>query len=310
VLASVWGSFGDVASHFGDLDLRFVALALALQLTVVALRALAWRNVLAAAYPQERVGYWGIGASYAAGMALNAFVPARGGDAAKIVLARSRIPGATLTTVAASTAVLAVADAAVTATLVTMLWATGVIPALPAPPGVLQAALAHPLPAVGAVVSVGAAGWIATSRLGPRLRRLGGQLRQGGAVLRSPRRYLHTVVAVQLVAWTCRIGVVASLLAAFGLPATAQNAALVVVMGGLSTLVPVTPGGVGTQQAMVTYALRETATAAGALSFSVGLQAGITVVNTALGVAALMLLFRTTRPLQALRAGVGAARKP
>lgn len=309
MLASVWGSFGDVAAHFGDLDLRFVVLALVLQLTVVGLRALAWRNVLSAAYPQQRVGYWGIGAAYAAGMALNAFVPARGGDAAKIVLARTRIPGATIATVAASATVVLVADAAVTATLVASLWMLGVIPALPAPPGMLQAVLAHPLPAVGAVVSVGAAGWLATSRLGPRLRRLGGQLRQGGAILRSPGRYLRSVVSVQLAAWACRLGVVACLLAAFGLPATLENAALVVVLGGLSTLVPVTPGGVGTQQAMVTYALKETATAAGALSFSVGLQAGITVVNTALGLLALMLLFRTMRPLAAVRAGLGATRR-
>ena len=43
------------------------------------------------------------------------------------------------------------------------------------------------------------------------------------------------------------------------------------------------------------------------LPFSLGLQVGVTVVNTAVGIAAAMLLFRTLRPLRAARA-VAAAR--
>jgi NhaP-type Na+/H+ or K+/H+ antiporter len=72
------------------------------------------------------------------------------------------------------------------------------------------------------------------------------------------------------------------------------------VFNGLSTAVPV-PGGVGTQQVLTAYALRGVVPLAGAVSFSVGLQVGITVVNTLVGLTALMLMVRTMSPLAAVR---------
>ena len=123
---------------------------------------------------------------------------------------------------------------------------------------------------------------------------------QGGAILRTPTRYVRSVVTLQLAGWACRIGVAFCLLAAFGLPATVPLAVLVVVAGGLSTLVP-TPGGAGTQQVLLVYALQQTASTAAALSFSVGMQVGITAVNTVIGLTALMFMFRTLRPVAAVR---------
>jgi hypothetical protein len=75
---------------------------------------------------------------------------------------------------------------------------------------------------------------------------------------------------------------VVCLLAAFGLDASPLAAAMVMILCGVSTLVPLTPGGAGTQQVMLAYALSQTATAAAVVSFSVGMQAGITAVNAAL----------------------------
>jgi hypothetical protein len=53
---------------------------------------------------------------------------------------------------------------------------------------------------------------------------------------------------------------------------------------------------------LAAYALQGVVSTAGAISFSLGMQAGVTVVNTAVGLAATMLLFRTIRPLAAIRA--------
>lgn len=58
------------------------------------------------------------------------------------------------------------------------------------------------------------------------------------------------------------------LLAAFRLRAFVPTAGLVMVVAGLSTLVPLTPGGAGKQQAMVAYAMHQTVTTAAAVSFS------------------------------------------
>jgi uncharacterized protein (TIRG00374 family) len=109
---------------------------------------------------------------------------------------------------------------------------------------------------------------------------------------------------MQAGAWLSRIGAAFFLLAAFGLPASPRLATLVVVLGGLSTLIPATPGGMGTQQLLLMYALHGTVAAATALSFSVGMQVTVTLTNTLIGLLAVMVVFRTLRPLAAVNAAV------
>lgn len=300
--AAVFGSLAAAADRFTELDLRFVALALAFQLLNLALRSVALRNVIAAAYPSTRVSTFTVGMAYAAGVALNAFAPARGGEALKIVLLRLRIPGSSVPTLAAAGGLLALLDGVIAGALIVAAWQLGALPALPAlplpPVGILAG---HPAAAGAAVVAVAVGGLLVARLLAGCLRALWTRVEQGASILRTPGCYLRRVVAVQLGAWACRIGVVYSLLAAFGLTATVTLAAVVVVAGGLSTLVPV-PGGGGTQQALLVYALAQTASTAAALSFSVGMQVGVTVVNTLIGLTALMLMFRTVRPGAAMRA--------
>lgn len=127
------------------------------------------------------------------------------------------------------------------------------------------------------------------------------------AILGTPRRYATDVVPVQISAWVCRVGAAFFLLAAFQLPATVPAALVVVMAGGLATLVP-TPGGVGTQQVLLVYVLHTTASTAAVVSFSFGMQAAVTTLNACIGLAAAMLLFRTVRPGAAVRARVRALR--
>lgn len=276
-----------------DLDWRFLALALALQLATLGCRAFAWRNVLAAAYPQRRIPVFSLGCAYAAGMALNAYLPARGGEGAKVAFARAQISGSCVPTIAASLTILAVADAVLGASLIVVLWATGVLPNLPSVPSVGFAAVAAAVAAVVVLVVV-AMRWRAV------VRRFLESAAQGLAVLRSPSLYVRSVLPFQLGAWACRIGVVYLVLQAFRIDAGLETALLVVVLNGLSTAVPV-PGGAGSQQILATYALQGVISTAAAVSFSISLQVGVTAVNTTVGLAATMLLFRTMRPIAAAR---------
>jgi uncharacterized membrane protein YbhN (UPF0104 family) len=114
-------------------------------------------------------------------------------------------------------------------------------------------------------------------------------------------------VPFQLAAWACRVGVVFLVLQAFRIDVSPMTAVLVLVLSGASTAVPV-PGGAGTQQVLAAYALQGATSIAGAVSFSVGMQVGVTVVNTIVGVVATMVLFRTIRPLAAVRAARAVAR--
>jgi uncharacterized membrane protein YbhN (UPF0104 family) len=289
---------------FAAADPRLALLALTLHLANIAFRSLAWTNVLRAAYPDRRVPLLGIAGAYAAGMALNSFVPARGGDVAKIALARTRIRGSSVPAIGSSMGLLAAFDAVMGAAVILLLAAFGRIPSPPGLPGLPAApgsVVGHRwLVGVAAVLLAGA-GLAAGRRWAPRVRSLWLRFRQGFAILGSPRRYATEVVPVQLAAWTCRIGAAYFLLAALNVPASLSAAAIVVMVGGLSTLVP-TPGGVGTQQVMLAYLLHTTASTATIVSFSIGMQAAVTTLNILLGLTAAMLMLRTLRPMSALRA--------
>jgi uncharacterized membrane protein YbhN (UPF0104 family) len=301
-MGDLWHAAGDVIDRFGGVDPRLVIAALSLHVANHLLRSVAWRNVLSAAYPTARVPLLGVASAYALGVALNAVLPARGGDAAKVALVRMRIGGSSVPTIAATMSVVVLFDLAAATLLVLAVCLTGALPFAPQLP-----TSASPLWIAAAVVAAAASVLLGRRLRGP-LRRLRAQVVQGGAILRTPARYLRRVALVQAGAWTCRIGVVFCLLAAFGLQATVPRAALVMVLCGASTLVPLTPGGAGTQQVILAYALSQVATAAAILSFSVGMQAGVTAVNALLGLLAGMVAFRTLRPLHAMRSGLRLAR--
>lgn len=277
------------SDRIAALDARWILVALVFHLGNLSCRALAWRAILGAAYPAARIRLMDVGAAYAAGVAANAYLPARGGEALKIALVRLRIPGSTVTGVGASSGVVLLFDTAVGASLLATAWALGLVPALPHPS--LPAAFG-----AGAVLVVVAAVVAAV----PRLR---SNLRQGATILAKPGLYLRRVVPYQAGAWACRLGVTFAMLSAFGVPATVPIAGLVIVASGMSTLVPATPGGAGTQQLLIVIALQQVASAASALSFSIGMQVGVTFVNTMIGLLAMTLVFGTIRPA-AIRAGL------
>jgi glycosyltransferase 2 family protein len=279
------------AAQLADLDGRFLLPALLLQLTGLGLRAMVWRNVICAAYPNRCVPVTSVTGSFLAGVALNGFLPAKGGEIAKLALIRSRIHDSCVSTLAATLGVVTLLDGLLGGLFLAGLVVFGGTPVA--------------LPSVGIASVIAALGLVAVAavalRLRPRRARiLFTHLAQGAAILRTPRRYLHSVLPLQLGAWACRIGVAFLVLSAFGIQAGLATAALVVVFNGLSTVVPV-PGGVGTQQVLTAYALRGAVPLAGAVSFSVGMQVGITVVNTLVGLTALMLMLRTVSPLAAMR---------
>ena len=274
-----------------ELDGRYLLAALVFQLANLVFRALVWRNVLRAAYPDRPVPTASVTGSFLAGVALNAFLPARGGEVVKLALIRTRIDGSTISTLAATLGVVALLDMLLGGLLFAALAASGVSPMTVPSVGVA------PIAAVAGVLVLAA---VALKVRPQRVRDLLAHLAQGAAVLRTPGRYLRSVLPLQLAAWTCRIGVAFLVLSAFGIQAGLATAALVVVFNGLSTAVPV-PGGVGTQQVLAAYALRGVVPLAGAVSFSVGMQVGITVVNTLVGLTALMLMLRTLGPIAAVR---------
>ncbi len=80
-----------------------------------------------------------------------------------------------------------------------------------------------------------------------------------------------------------RMGSVYCFLHAFHIGAGAGQVALALLAGSLATMMPLTPAGVGTQQAFLVVALSGVASPVAAISYSLGTQLVTTVVNVAVG---------------------------
>jgi len=104
----------------------------------------------------------------------------------------------------------------------------------------------------------------------------------------------------QVADWSLRLLTIWFMLAAFGIPQTLQNTGLVQVSTSVSTLFPITPAGVGTEQAFLLYVLKGVAAASVLLAFSVGAKLTITITNVVAGFTAIALTLRTVRFRKAL----------
>jgi len=100
-------------------------------------------------------------------------------------------------------------------------------------------------------------------------------------------------VSWQLLDWSLRLATVFFFLKAFGLPAELHNALLVQVSQSLATVFPVSPGGIGTEQALLVYIFRNVTSKSLALSFSVGMRVTLIVVNAIVGFTAILLMTGT-----------------
>jgi uncharacterized membrane protein YbhN (UPF0104 family) len=259
----------------------------------------AWRNVLAAAYPGERVPWISIYGAYLAGVGINAIVPARAGDAVRIVLAHRAIPGSTYTTVVSSTLVLSLFDFVAATAILTWAIALGELPGLDVLPRLrtfdfawlFSRPLLFELVLGGLLVAIGVlAFWIAGHVANFRQR-----VAQAFRVMSPPTRYLRRVAVWQAADWGLRLLTIWFLLAAFHIPQTLHNATLVQASTSVATLLPITPAGVGTEQAFLLYALSGVAPAAVLLAFSVGAKLTLTITNVVAGFTAIALTLRTVR---------------
>jgi len=297
---AVFGDVTGVMRQLSHVSLPWLIAGLVLQGMSLGLRSLAWRNILRAVYPARRVPTVGIAAAYVAGVATNGVLPAHAGELAKVGLARLQIDRSETPAVLGSLGVMGILDAVVSVGLTIAVLATGSVP------GASSVRLVpHPGWAIaGAAAAVAVFGLVA-ARL-PRVRARASHfmhsLAEAVVVFRRPRRYLHEVALFQLGAWVCKLAVASTLLAAFGLRPTLSSAMLVVVVGSLSALVPASPGGLGTQQLLLVYALGAGAAAAQIVAFSLGMQMTLMLFQTALGLVAIMFAMRIAHPVRAIAA--------
>jgi glycosyltransferase 2 family protein len=295
--------FLDACQAFFDtitsVSLGPLLLAVSLHVSKLLLRGRAWQNILKAAYPGRRVPYWGVFGSYMAGVGVNSLAPARGGDVVKLYLVKRQVKDSTYPTLGSSLVVETLFDFVVASFL--FIWAIklGILPGVPDLPALpafdWSFVIRHPVIAtfIGSVL-IGLA-IIGTTWASRRVNEFRLKLSLGFNILRDRRAFLTGVVTWQAASWLARGAGVWFFLEAFHIPASVQATVTVLVVQGLSTLLPFTPGGAGTQQAVLVFAFSGTAAASAVLGFSVGMQLVTTAVNVILGFGAIAIMLRTLR---------------
>jgi len=285
--------------HFEDIRFRALAFGLGCHLVRTGCTSRAWRNVIATAYPSARVRWRSIYASYLSGVGVNAILPARSGDVLRLYLARRAVPSATYTTLAATYLVMAIFDSTMALALLGYALTLGVLPSIHVLPNLpdwdFGWLFRHPVLEKALATTVAFAVAVLTIWAYRRYAAFKARVSQAFTVLRSPSLYVRRVVVWQACDWALRFTAIWFFLDAFHLPQTVRNVLLVQVTTSLATLAPVTPGGIGTEQAFLVYVFGSTVATTRLLAFSVGMKLTLTVANVLLGFAAIFLVLRTFR---------------
>jgi uncharacterized membrane protein YbhN (UPF0104 family) len=295
-------SFFDAISvffhHLASVQWEYLAIALGLHLLKLVFRAIAWRAILRASYPDEPVPFRSVFGAYVVGVGINSVAPARGGDVVKLYLIKHRIAGSSYATLAPTLLTETLLDFFVAGSVMAWAVVSGVLPThevysrLPSVDWGFF--VRHEQATAIFVVSlllVAAIGLIVFTEHGGETRE---RLIQGFAILRYPVRFFRGVVLPQAISWVLRIASLYYFLKAFGVDASIHNALLVQVVDSLATLFPATPGGAGTKQGLIVFLFHEETISKNLLlAFSVGMNIALVVFNLVIGLVALFLMART-----------------
>jgi uncharacterized membrane protein YbhN (UPF0104 family) len=299
-LASSFNAFFNAATaffaHLSEIRWTPFALALGFLLAMQLCRAWAWRNVLRAAYPGERISFTHLSAAYLAGAGINAIAPAHAGDVTKVFLVKRQIPHSSYPAVTSSFLVQTIFDTTVGVLVLLYAISQGLLPPLPQIPDLPAFEISfwadHPktlLIVTGALLLAIAIG---VYFLAHRVRRFWDRVKQGLVILGQPRRYMREVAAWQGLGWLCRFGAFWFFLEAFNIGGSVGNVMLVMSVQAIANIVPFTPGGAGAQQALLVATLKGPSRSA-VLSFSVGTQIAMAAWSVVLGFVAILLVFGT-----------------
>ncbi len=246
----VVGWLQELWDEIKDIPARYIVAGIVFQTGQTFFAGLSYYGILSAAYP-GKVDLWPIVTAYAVGVAMNNFLPANIGTFATLVMFVAIIPGSTF---AGSLAAYLVQKIffTVAGTFVYLYLFLSVPGSFDASFGnVTDNPVTAILIALGVVLLV-----VMLARIFWRqLKKLWDHAKQGGAILKTPKRYFTRSFLPSFLSWSCKLVVISIFLAAFTIPVTFESVMWVTGSGSLANVVSVTPGAIGITQATNALAL-------------------------------------------------------
>jgi uncharacterized membrane protein YbhN (UPF0104 family) len=296
---AVLHNIGVFFGHLADVSWPALGLALLCQFVKLCCTSRAWRNIIATSYPKTDVPYRSIFGAYLGRVGVNAVIPARGGDVLGLFIVKHRVAGSTYPTLASTLVALTLFDMVLATCFIVMALITGELPG--------RAVLAK-LPGFdfnwlfahfrGTLIVLGVLLFLLLLLLlwfAEQLIDFKKRIAQGFAVFKDKLGYLRHVAVWQAADWCLRLAAIFFFLRAFHVPATLHNAILVQVTQSLAVLFPISPSGIGTEQALLLYIFRGKAARTVLLSFSVGMRVTLIAFNALLGFAAIGVMLGTLK---------------
>jgi uncharacterized membrane protein YbhN (UPF0104 family) len=277
---------GVVRDAFVTVHVRWILLALGLNLLSILFRSVAWNTVIDQAMPPPRPGYRDVFSAFSVGMLGNAVLPGRIGEVARVaVLARRLDRGnGTWATLLGTVFAHRVFDVVAVLLLVLYVIAEARIPAWAITSLAALAAVGLTLLLLS-VVSARRHQTSVVDELGP-VRRIVRMARHGLGVMRAPLA-AGAAVLLQCLGWLCQLFAVYATMRAFQIEEPLVAAGLVLVLMNVATIFPLWPGNIGLVQAavalpLVSYGIDYRH----GFAFGIGLQAVEASVGIALGLLA------------------------
>lgn len=305
--------------HAASVNVAWLLLGTALYLLNSCVRTVGWHAILRASYPHAHdLRRRDTIRAYLAGSGLNAVIPARGGDIVKLAIVHRHIPGSRWSTLAATFVPETLFESAFGTLLVVWALARGFLP-VPNAVGEVPAYdvslfVEHPIIATVATLAVLAALYGLWRLLKHRGQVTVARLKQGLAILGSPRGYLTGVVPWQAAGRVIRLGSLAAFMASFHLPVTLSTVVLVMAAQGGGRIIPLAPASAGLRLAMLSYGFVEVTgqavDIAAITTFTFGVGAVLMLVGLVIALVIIAREFGTLSPKRALTAARHAVRPP
>lgn len=288
--ANIWGWFSNLWHTLTEISLQYIVAGLAFQTVQTTLTALAWYYILAAGYPSGGVRYRQILAAYAAGVAMNGFLPANIGTFASLLMYVALISGATFPGVLGAMVVQKIFYTAIGAFVYLYLFLSV--------PGSFELQLGGIANHPAAAILIIAGGAFLLFLLGKifwrKFQGLWEKAKEGGAILADGHAYVKRVLLPSFGSWVAKLCVTGVFLAAYGIPVTFHTIMSVIGGNSLANTVSFTPGGVGITQAVNNVSLESVTDPTTATAYSLGQQIIVTAFNVVFAVVLVVWAFGWT----------------
>jgi uncharacterized membrane protein YbhN (UPF0104 family) len=303
----VWGWLESLWESVTEISLGYIIVGCLFQGLQTTLTALGWYGILRYAYPGG-VTYMEVLASYAAGVALNNFVPANLGTFVTLLMFVAVVVGATFAGVLAGYVVQKIFYLVIGTLIYLYLFA--------AIAGSFDFQFGNEWDAISShvVLTIGIiAGAIFLVALLLRIfwrwfKVQWAKAREGAAILGDPRAYVKWVLLPQMGGYVAKVGVIIVFLAAYSIPVTFGSVMSVLGSNQLANILSVTPGGVGVNQAFNTFALESYTDSTTATAYSFAQQLITTAFNVGFAVILICIVFGWSGGSKLVRESYGGAK--